>query len=338
MACQERLRTIGYASVTDMPQSKSPAPGSARPRYGRRLIGLLAVGAVLVGAASLYLYLTYSLPVGEGPAGPAVPRAAFAHPWTLRPVLLVALGDSVTAGFGARHGYTYFDRLVANPPDEFPEMKGICLSAVFPNLRITNLSVSGTISSEHVQNQLPRVPRADAQTIGFVVITTGGNDLIHNYGRTPPRKEAMYGAAMEQAKPWIAEFADRLETIVSGLESRFPGGCHIFLANFYDPTDGAGDISRTGLPAWPDGAKVLGAYNEVVSACADRHTSVHLVNLHDAFLGHGIHCGQPWASHYDSRDPHYWYYTNLEDPNERGYDAIRRLFLIEMAKVSEGLK
>ncbi|MBC8117927.1 MAG: hypothetical protein H7062_26345 [Candidatus Saccharimonas sp.] len=39
------------------------------------------------------------------------------------------------------------------------------------------------------------------------------------------------------------------------------------------------------------------------------------------FLGHGIHC------------THYWYWDNLEDPNDRGYDAIRRLFLIEMARI-----
>ena len=35
--------------------------------------------------------------------------------------------------------------------------------------------------------------------------------------------------------------------------------------------------------------------------------------------------------------PHYWYAENLEDPNVRGYDAIRRLFLIEIAKVAEEL-
>ncbi len=176
------------------------------------------------------------------------------------------------------------------------------------------------------------------KTLGFVVITTGGNDLIHNYGRTPPRKQAMYGATMEQATPWVEQFGERLETIVSELESRFPGGCHIFLADIYDPTDGVGDISRAGLPAWPDGMKVLAAYNDAIRACAKKHTSVHLVGFHDAFLGHGIHCRQPWAKHYDRKDPHYWYYTNLEDPNERGYDAIRRLFLIEMVKVSQGLK
>ena len=324
--------------MPDKPQLEQPAAGSAPPRPGRRLIRLLAAGVVLVGAAGLYLHLTFSLPVGNGPAGSAVARTAFTHPWTTRPVLLVGLGDSVTAGFGARRGYAYFDRLIANPPDEFPDMKGICLSAVLPNLRTTNLSVSGTISIEHAQNQLPHVPKADAQTLGFVVITTGGNDVIHNYGRTPPRREAMYGATLEQAKPWIEEFVHRLETIVSGLESHFPGGCHIFLADIYDPTDGAGDIARTGFPAWPDGMKVLDAYNAAIKDCAKKHARVHLVDFHEAFLGHGIHCRQPWARHYDRKDPHYWYYTNFEDPNERGYDAIRRLFLIEMAKVSEDLK
>ena len=32
--------------------------------------------------------------------------------------------------------------------------------------------------------------------------------------------------------------------------------------------------------------------------------------------------------------PHYRYAENLEDPNVRGNDAIRRLFLIEIAKVA----
>ena len=58
-----------------------------------------------------------------------------------------------------------------------------------------------------------------------------------------------------------------------------------------------------------------------------------LVNVHDTFLGHGIHALQFWRAHYDARDPHYWYWDNLEDPNDRGYDALRRLFLIEMARV-----
>ncbi|MBI2923747.1 MAG: hypothetical protein HYY18_22035 [Planctomycetes bacterium] len=58
----------------------------------------------------------------------------------------------------------------------------------------------------------------------------------------------------------------------------------------------------------------------------------HLVDIHAALLGHGIHCRQKWHRHYDAKDPHYWYFGNLEDPNDRGYDAIRRVFLIEMVK------
>lgn len=305
----------------------------------KRRLGLLAALAVVaVCAAGTWIYFRYARPVGGGPAGPAVPVAAFSQPWTTRPVLLVGLGDSITAGFGARRGYGYFDRLVANPPEEFPDVRGICLSAVLPDLRATNLAVSGSTSLEHVQRQLPRLPVAGSNVFGIVVLTTGGNDLIHNYGRTPPREGAMFGATWTQAEPWIKNFEPRLEFMLDTIGSRFPGGSRIFLANIYDPTDGVGDIRRAGLPSWPDGLRILAACNEIIRRSAEARANVHLVDLHAAFLGHGIHCTEFWRKHYDARDPHYWYHVNLEDPNERGYDAIRRFFLLEMTKVALLLK
>ena len=114
-------------------------------------------------------------------------------------MLLVGVGDSVTAGFGARKGYAYFDRLTKNPTNEFPELKNVSLSAVFPKLSTTNLSVSGSTSGEVVSRQLSLLPTNDVTMRGVVVMTTGGNDIIHNYGRTAPREEAMYGATWEQA-------------------------------------------------------------------------------------------------------------------------------------------
>jgi len=305
-------------------------------KHRLRLILILAV--VIICAAGTWRYFWQSRPVGGGPAGPSVPAGEFAHAWTERPVFLVGLGDSVTAGFGARKDYGYFDRLMTNPADEFPDMRGISLRVVMPGLRATNLAVSGSTSMEHIEKQLPRLPTADSNTLGIIVITTGGNDLIHNYGRTPPREQAMYGATWEQAEPWVKKFEARLESILTQINARFPGGCHIFLANIYDPTDGVGDIQRAGLPRWKDGLRILAAYNDVIRRGAERHDNVHLVDLHAAFLGHGIHCTQFWAKHYDSRDPYYWYHVNLEDPNERGHDAIRRLFLIEMTKVAPQLK
>jgi len=314
-----------------------PGTPSNPQRSRKSVLTLTIAGVAVIGTTAFYLHFSLSQPVGNGPAGPAVARESFAGEWTTRPVLLVGLGDSVTAGFGARRGYGYFDRLVSTPPDEFAELRGICLAALFPHLRATNLSVSGTISLELVDGQLSQLPFADARTLGWIVITTGGNDLIHNYGRTPPRQQAMYGATWEQAKPWIEDFERRLEQIVAGLSDRFPGGCHVFLANIYDPTDGVGDIQRAGLPAWPDGPRLLAAYNSAIQRCGEKHHNVHVVDLYRAFLGHGIHCSQFWSKHHDFKDPHYWYYTNLEDPNERGYDAIRRLFLIEMSKLAKQL-
>jgi lysophospholipase L1-like esterase len=288
---------------------------------------------LLVTALLAYQHFYSRHPVGKGPAGPAVPRESFQTVWTTQAVLVVGLGDSVTAGFGASKGHSYFKRLIANPPDEFPNLRGVCLPAVLPNLRHTNLSVSGSTSPQHLKAQLPRLPRQPPDVLGVVVLTTGGNDVIHNYGRTPPAEGAMYGATLKQAQPWIANFERRLEAILDGIEQRFPGGGDIFLANIYDPTDGIGDADRADLPAWPDGMKILEAYNRIIAETAAKRPSVHLVDIRDAFLGHGIHCTQFWRRFYRRDDPHYWYHENLEDPNDRGYDALRRQFLNAIADV-----
>jgi lysophospholipase L1-like esterase len=305
-------------------------------RWGRLLALLLGGCAVLGGALFIRLFWL-ERPMGNGPAGPSVPHAAFAQVWTTRPVLLLGLGDSVTAGFGASRGHGYFDRLVENPPDEWPDMRGIHLRAVLPNLRVVDRSVSGSTSFNHLMVQVRGLKRADPKTLGLVVMTTGGNDIIHNYGKSPPQEGAMFGATMAQARPWIAAFEERIEEMVRLLGERFPGGCHLFLANIYDPTDGVGTAGTVGLPSWPDGLAILAAYNEILVRVAEKHQNVHLVDIRTPLLGHGIYCRQFWRSHYHRDDPHYWYHENFEDPNDRGYDAIRRIFLLEMAKVVPSL-
>jgi len=298
----------------------------------KRIFSILLIGLLLIAWAGAWLLFKFARPVGSGPAGPAVNRESFSQPWTSRHVLLVGLGDSVTAGFGARKGYSYFDRLAKNPPDEFPEMNGICLASVFPNVLSTNLSVSGSTSSEVPFKQLNSLPTNAPDVFGIVMMTTGGNDIIHNSGRTPPREEAMYGASVEEAKPWVDGFERRLDSTLEQINNRFPGGCEIFLADIFDPTDGLGDAEWAGLPAWKDPMQILDAYNAAIRHSAGTHPNVHVVDIHAAFLGHGIHCAQFWRAHFDWHDPHYWFYANLEDPNERGYDVIRRLFLIEIEK------
>ncbi len=55
------------------------------------------------------------------------------------------------------------------------------------------------------------------------------------------------------------------------------------------------------------------------------------------FLGHGIHCTESSFALYQPKDPYYWYAWNLEDPNTRGYDSIRRLFLMETANEAKNI-
>jgi len=112
---------------------------------------------------------------------------------------------------------------------------------------------------------------------------------------------------------------------------RFTGGCRIFLMNIYDPTDGTGDLRGTGLPHWKDGLEILHRYNAVIARTAKGRPNVSLVDIHSLFLGHGLHCKRFWLPSYQPGDPNYWY-SIVEDPNDRGYDAIRRAALIEMAR------
>ncbi len=295
-------------------------------------------GIVLVVAGALCWYWLagrYWHPVGAGPAGPRVDSGCFRNPWREGKTLLVGLGDSMTAGFGASDGHSYLELLVENDDSDYPDMEGRDLKRVFPDLDVLDYSRSYTVSQECLDQQVPMLSAMPAEIRGLVVITTGGNDIIHDYGRSAPRDGAMYGCTYEQAMEWKENYRDRLSRIIAEVTDRFPGGCEIFVANVYDPTDGVGDIENASLmlPAWPDALKVLSLVNAVISEVCSAHDNAHLVDIHSTFLGHGIHCRNRRNRHYRSDDPYYWYFDNLEDPNDRGYDAIRRLFLIEMAKV-----
>lgn len=322
--------------MTESPLYSAAAPTEAGDnpprRMRRRLMLLVGLGVVLSLGMVGYTRWWLARPIGSGPAGPSVAREAFKRTWSERPVLLLGIGDSVTAGLGAdRRDHSYFERVRINPADEFGELRGISLSAVLPNLTADNRAVSGTTSLEHLR-VIERLEPFDSDLFGIVVMTTGGNDLIHNYGRTSPREGAMYGATLAQAEPWIVNFEMRLNRMLDLLTKRFPGGSAIFLADIYDPTDGVGDAPSVFLPDWPDGLAIHARYNEVLHRAAEERANAYAVPMHAAFLGHGSHCQQFWRSTYRADDPHYWYFENIEDPNDRGYDAIRRVFLNAMVE------
>ena len=317
-------------------------PVRPRPRwYTIRPRFLVALGVILLSIGGYVWW--YWLPMGDGPAGPPVPDEPFRRVWRRGPVVLVAMGDSISTGFGAggeENGYVR--RLFRTPPDDPPDVRDHDLSHVFPDLTLVELAMNAADSDDTASWQLGQLDRYPPDVLGVVVVTVGGIDLIHDYGREPPRDGAIYGATYEQAVVWGAAFRQRLEGLLDGLRERFPGGVHVFLANVYDPTDGVGDIDAVqpllrcakGLPPWPDALRALELWNRhIAEAAAARPDFVHLVDIHGPLLGHGIHCRDRDNPYYHEDDPHHWYWFNLEDPNSRGYDAIRRLFLNRMIEV-----
>ena len=90
----------------------------------KRLGALLGFGVVAIALLLTYFHYFLERPIGSGPAGPTVAKEAFNEPWTDEPVLLLGVGDSVTAGLGAKTAaHSYFNRLVKNPDDEFADFE-----------------------------------------------------------------------------------------------------------------------------------------------------------------------------------------------------------------------
>ncbi len=304
-----------------------------RPRF----LATVSVAILLLWGA----FRHYQPSMGAGPARPSVPATAFERPWSGRDVLLVGLGDSVVTGFGARAGLGFFDLLTANPEGDQPDMRGKNLRRVLPHLAVLNLAVNSTSSGDHLRSELGLLSKQRAGVFGVVVLSTGGIDLIHDYGSRPPRDEALYGATWEVGRELADPFRGRLDRMLDEIAERFPGGSEIFVATIFDPTDGVGDIESADpllrlvkpLPPWPDGLKILAAFNGHIWAAAGSRKNVHVFDVHDALLGHGLHCRDKGNAHYHPVDPTMWLYFNVEDPNQRGYDAIRRTLLLGMIDV-----
>ena len=93
-------------------------------------------------------------PMGTGPAGPAIAAAPFEKVWSNQEIVFLGVGDSITRGYGAPSGLTYFDLLKQNNDAKYPDMQGKGFSAVFPKLKARNVAVDYTTSQEHLDFQL----------------------------------------------------------------------------------------------------------------------------------------------------------------------------------------
>lgn len=308
--------------------------GKLTRAMGKRV--LVYGGLVLLGWWGWATYVVQ--PMGSGPVALEVARGPFQKVLSQEKVYLIGMGDSVITGFGSE-GRGLFPLLLGKVADDPLQLN---LKQVYPKIDYINLANNSTTIAMHVETA--RVYRGQMLALdapAIVVLSTGGIDLIHNYGKGEPHDGALYGSPRENLPRDRKLFAERLGKLMGEIKDSFPKGVEVYVQTIYDPTDGVGDIEHVSaalravrpLPHWEAGIAYLDAWNEEIMALEKAFPFVHVVDVHGIFLGHGIHCRDKSNPHYDPKDQGYWYYWNLEDPNVRGYDAIRRGYLRKWAAV-----
>ncbi len=226
--------------------------------------------------------------------------------------LYLGLGDTLSTD---RHaggpGRGACSLLARNRDDAYPDLAGADLTSRFPEIRIEPLAREGATTRGVLEEQVFRLP-GDPGGRTLVTYTAGTNDLLATL--------QMRGTLLEEDGEAVVR---RLRSSVASLHTRF-SECLVLLATLVDPSDGVGDLLTPGQPLIR-GLDILARVNDAIREMAEAEAGTVLVDLHAAFLGHGLHAGDPANPHHHPADPTPWL-TELIGPTARGADAIRRLW------------
>lgn len=209
---------------------------------------------------------------------------------------LVVLGDAISS----RNDPEHYHRLLHGLLEERLEAPVVYVNRAFGSSRAADLA----LQIEHLPARLPG-PVA-------VVITSGCNDM----------KAALPAIADGEDADERARLRHDLDGALGRLlaPGRFGEGAevHVYGANIFDPSDGAGDYAEFGcpysggMPTMPTD-RAFAAWNEQIAAAVGGREQA-LIDAHALFHGHG----------YRSDDS--WYDPGCAEPNEAGHAALAELF------------
>jgi acyl-CoA thioesterase-1 len=214
---------------------------------------------------------------------------------TAKRPLLVALGDSITAGVGGKWNKGYAEHLHKMLLPHHSELK--LINWGIPGLTIPRLR-RAIDRGKHLHDTI-----ADASCI---VMTIGGNDLI---SALPKHMPSDLDKLAERPNRQLAHDLDELMLTLRSI-SQSP----IYLGDLYNP-----------FPDSQYAVKLIGLVNRIyVHPLAFRYRSLHIVNLNDVLRGQ-----EPTAiQHYKSgtlRDLKRWWRRPIH-PNDQGHKLIAQAF------------
>ncbi|MGB8956950.1 MAG: GDSL-type esterase/lipase family protein [Tumebacillaceae bacterium] len=208
--------------------------------------------------------------------------------------LLVALGDSITAGVGGKWNRGYPDHLVELLKPEHPELK--LINWGIPGLTATRL-IKALRKGDHLYDRL-----ADAT---WIVMTIGGNDIMNAL----PRNLSESVHPSPQLGKQLARQLDVLITTVLSLSC-----CPIYLGDLYNP-----------FPQSQAAEQIICHINRTtLHPLEQRYRNVQIVHLSETLRGAEADTIQYYAGGTMRDMKKFW--RRPIHPNDKGHGIIARAF------------
>ena len=222
----------------------------------------------------------------------------------------IALGDSISTDDYPGRDRGAVSLFYRNHDEDFPAFEGRDLLSHNAEMQLVVAASNGATTEIVLYEQLPQLQPNGLQDT-LVTLTIGGNDLLRAIHSDPHHLHENTDVIVHN-----------IQQILAMIQEIVPGAL-ILLGTIYDPTDGVGDLFVPGQRLL-HALDMLDRINESIRSFAE-HPQIHLVDIHQHFLGHGSHHADSSNPHYDWDDPTYWFMSTIE-PNERGASEVRRLF------------
>ncbi len=225
------------------------------------------------------------------------------------PTRMLFFGDSLFACFGldgekdapscsARLGHEYLAETYA------------------PGVTYENLAVSGAVTADVVNQQMPGAP-VGMPGHTLVVIWVGGNDISGLLLSSDADAENTY---RNDLAPRLEMYWDQMLTWVDD-PANFPDGATLVINTQFNPFDDCSEDPYAFMSPLKTG--LLSEYNEVLRTRVAERDDTYLSDQYPEFLGHGHHYATEGCPNYAPDSP-YWMIggTDLVHPNGLGHVSI----------------
>lgn len=225
------------------------------------------------------------------------------------PTRMLFFGDSLFACYGQDGG--------KDAPSCSARLAHEFLSENYaPGVTYENLAVSGAVTSDVVEEQMP------GASVGMpghtlVVIWVGGNDISSLMLASDAEAEDTYRNDLE---PMFEQLWTQMLAWVDD-PANFPDGATLVLNTQFNPFD---DCSADPFSFMtPLKTELLAEYNDVLRARVAERENTYLADQFPVFLGHGHHYGTARCPNYTADSP-YWMLggTDLIHPNGLGHVSM----------------